>query len=124
MSRQSLTQANRLATRALRSSNICLSSFRLTPVASRMILPRINVSRRSFASAPVRSRGIMPETENPAKEAEEVEVTYAVAELSEGQYHELADEYLENVLSKFEEIADAREDVDVEFSVRTSSNIS
>lgn len=59
----------------------------------------------------------MPDTDKPAKEAEETEVTYAVVELTDGQYHELADEYLDNVLSKFEEVADAREDVDVEFSV-------
>lgn len=66
----------------------------------------------------------MPETENPVKETGgETEVVYTVAELSEGQYHELADEYLENVLSKFEELADAREDVDVEFSVRAASSL-
>lgn len=59
----------------------------------------------------------MPHTENPAKEAAKSESTYTVAEVTESQYHELADIYLENLLSKFEDLQDEREDIDVEFSV-------
>ncbi|CAM1503987.1 Fc.00g015780.m01.CDS01 [Cosmosporella sp. VM-42] len=114
MSNRTLTQASRLATRTLRSSNVRRTSYRLTTLAPRIVA---NVPRRSFASTQARARGIMPETENPAKEAAKPEeVTIAVAELSDNEYHELADEYLDNVLAKFEDIADAREDVDVEFS--------
>jgi frataxin len=61
-------------------------------------------------------RGIMPDTENPANEAEKTEETIAVAELSEAEYHELADAYLEKVLTRFEELQDERDDIDVEFS--------
>lgn len=61
----------------------------------------------------------MPDTENPAKplnESEDVQPSAAVAELTDGEYHELADEYLDNVVGKFEELQDEREDIDVEFS--------
>jgi frataxin len=65
----------------------------------------------------------MPDTEHPAKplnETEEVQPTPAVAEITEQEYHELADEYLENVVNRFEELQDQREDIDVEYSVRTA----
>jgi frataxin len=60
----------------------------------------------------------MPETDNPVKQGvEETQPSVGVAELSDGEYHELADHYLEIVLSKFEQLQDAREDIDIEYSV-------
>ncbi|KAJ2904948.1 uncharacterized protein MKZ38_006813 [Zalerion maritima] len=38
------------------------------------------------------------------------------AQITEAQYNELADEYLETILSKFEELQDEGEDLDVEFA--------
>ncbi|KPM44267.1 hypothetical protein AK830_g2224 [Neonectria ditissima] len=121
MSRQAATQASRMASRALRSStSLCRSPLasRLASAASNALAPRAAVSFRSFFStAPAREKGIMPDTENPAKPEPVAETpSFAVVELSDAQYHELADEYLENVVSKFEELQDAREDIDVEFS--------
>lgn len=64
----------------------------------------------------------MPDAENPAKATPEPETAgFAVVELSDAEYHELADEYLDNVVGRFEELQDAREDIDVEFSVRRAS---
>lgn len=66
----------------------------------------------------------MPDTDDPAKpltETEQVEPTAAVADITEQEYHEIADEYLDNVVNRFEELQDQREDVDVEFSVRIAS---
>lgn len=64
-------------------------------------------------------KGILPESENPpVKQAEDSPVTATPADITEGEYHQLADEYLETILSKFEELQDEREDVDVEFAVR------
>ena len=61
----------------------------------------------------------MPETDNPQKEdPEPTHETWAVAELDEGQYHEVADLYLDKVVSKFEELQDAKEGIDVEYAVR------
>lgn len=60
----------------------------------------------------------MPETENPSKEApEDTATSYGVKELSDEEYHEIADEYLEGVLVQFEKLQDMREDLDIEFSV-------
>ena len=62
----------------------------------------------------------MPDQENPSKPAaktEDVKPSLAVADVTEGEYHELADEYLDNVVNTFEEIQDSREEIDVEFSV-------
>ncbi|KAF5616252.1 regulator of mitochondrial iron homeostasis [Fusarium sp. NRRL 52700] len=61
----------------------------------------------------------MPDTENPAKplnEAEEIHQNAVVANVTEQEYHDLADEYLDNVVGKFEELQDQREDIDVDFS--------
>ncbi|PHH60800.1 hypothetical protein CDD81_1151 [Ophiocordyceps australis] len=61
----------------------------------------------------------MPETEDPSVDKSRntaTKTTYGVVELSEKEYHELADSYLETVLSKFEHLQDTREDFDVEFS--------
>lgn len=44
-------------------------------------------------------------------------VTYEVAELSDGEYHELSDYYLDIICTKYEDLQDMREDVDVEFAV-------
>lgn len=61
----------------------------------------------------------MPETENPAKQdVTDVPPSIGVAELSDGEYHDLADAYLEGVLSRFEQLQDTREDIEVEYSVR------
>ena len=64
----------------------------------------------------------MPESDDPPppQSVPESKAEAHAAEISEGQYHELADEYLETILSKFEELADEREDVDVEFAVCSS----
>lgn len=59
----------------------------------------------------------MPETENPAKQdVTDVPPSIGVAELSDGEYHDLADAYLEGVLSRFEQLQDTREDIEVEYS--------
>ncbi|KAF5021433.1 hypothetical protein F66182_6527 [Fusarium sp. NRRL 66182] len=117
MSRQVASRASRLASRAIRSTPICRSSFR---IASTVHASSLVARPQSFFSTTAsRTRGIMPDTEHPAKplnEAEEVQPAAAVAEITEGEYHELADEYLDNVVGRFEELQDQRDDIDVEFS--------
>ncbi|KAF4989736.1 hypothetical protein FGRMN_8923 [Fusarium graminum] len=121
MSRQVASQASRLASRAVRSSApVCRSSFRVasTAYASRLSASPA-LSQSHFSTTVSSKRGIMPDTEHPAKpldETESVDLTPAVAEITEQEYHELADEYLENVVARFEELQDQREDIDVEFS--------
>lgn len=62
----------------------------------------------------------MPDgSKQPANEAGEPDktTTHTPTEITEAQYHQLADEHLEAMLNKFEELQDSREDVDVEYSV-------
>ncbi|KAF5566937.1 regulator of mitochondrial iron homeostasis [Fusarium phyllophilum] len=119
MSRQIAFQASRLASRAIRSSTpICRSSFRIAPAISLLSI-RSALSQRCFSTTISDKRGIMPDTENPAKplnEAEEIYQNAVVADITEQEYHDLADEYLDNVVGKFEELQDQREDIDVDFS--------
>ncbi|KAF5651798.1 hypothetical protein F25303_3915 [Fusarium sp. NRRL 25303] len=119
MSRQIAFQASRLASRAIRSSTpICRSSFRIAPAISHLST-RCALSQKCFSTTISDKRGIMPDTENPAKplnEAEEIHQNAVVADITEQEYHDLADEYLDNVVGKFEELQDQREDIDVDFS--------
>ncbi|KAH6891233.1 hypothetical protein B0T10DRAFT_306140 [Thelonectria olida] len=115
--------ASEAASRALRSSttaSLCRTSLaaRLAPAVSRALLPRATfVSVRSFSTSPVRGKGIMPDSENPAKaEPADDSTSFAAVELSDADYHEIADEYLDNIVAKFEELQDSRDDVDVEYS--------
>lgn len=61
----------------------------------------------------------MPDTENPAKDTEPAASAYTAVELSDDSYHQLADVYMEDILSKFEALQDVREGLDVEYSVRS-----
>ncbi|EWG42969.1 hypothetical protein FVEG_04636 [Fusarium verticillioides 7600] len=119
MSRQIAFQASRLASRAIRSSTpVCRSSFRIAPAISHFSILS-TLSQKCFSTTVSNKRGIMPDTENPAKplnEAEEIHQNAVVADITEQEYHDLADEYLDNVVGKFEELQDQREDIDVDFS--------
>jgi frataxin len=42
------------------------------------------------------------------------------AHLTDAEYHEVADSYLEVILSELETLADKNEAIEVEYSVRTS----
>lgn len=64
----------------------------------------------------------MPDTESPAKQPPtSPEASYGAVDLSESAYHDIADEYLEGVLTQFEALQDTREDIDIEFSVSLCS---
>ncbi|TLS25096.1 hypothetical protein PpBr36_07016 [Pyricularia pennisetigena] len=74
---------------------------------------------RSVATATAsRRKGIQPESETPepTDPDESAYVPKTPAPLEESEYHDLADEYLDNVLSKLEDVAEQRPDVDVEYS--------
>lgn len=62
----------------------------------------------------------MPETEDPAPA--EPAPTHHVSEptpIEDEEYHERADEYLDEVVARVEELAESRDDVDVEYAVRS-----
>lgn len=122
MARQAIAQASRLVARTARSSCAARASFRVAPRVSRAVVlpPQFTCARRLFSASASRTKGIMPDTENPVKEeTAKTEPSVGVAELSDSEYHELADQYLDTVLAKFEQLQDAREDIDIEYSVRS-----
>jgi frataxin len=59
----------------------------------------------------------MPDTENPSHTTPASKQQYTPVELSESEYHEIADEYMERLLETCEEAQDEREDLDIEYSV-------
>ncbi|KXT14365.1 hypothetical protein AC579_2764 [Pseudocercospora musae] len=72
---------------------------------------RFSVHSRSRA-------GLMPDTEDPQppKESPPEQVAQHPAELSDDQYHELADEYMDTVHEKAELLQEGREDIEVEYA--------
>jgi frataxin len=74
---------------------------------------------RFVSSSAGRNRGILLDTDEPKpKTPEDTVVTVTAANITDNEYHKLADDYLQAVLTKFEELQDSREDVDVEYAVR------
>jgi frataxin len=59
----------------------------------------------------------MPDTSNPDKAATKTETTFAVAELSDAEYNELSDEFMHDLLERFETHQDNGAPIDVEYSV-------
>lgn len=69
-------------------------------------------------------KGLSPESENPKpKILESNPEPKQAAELSQEQYNELSDKYMDMMVEKLEELQEEREDVDVEYSVRFFSRL-
>ncbi|ATY66203.1 mitochondrial chaperone Frataxin [Cordyceps militaris] len=117
MSRTSLVYVSRLASRALSRAATPRAALCRLPVLSHSAASAAAPQRCLSSSAPLR-KGIMPDTASPAKEPlpSSPELTYGAIELSESEYHDIADEFLEGVLTQFEALQDTREDIDIEFS--------
>lgn len=77
---------------------------------------RSPVGLRHIHTTSTRTIAILEDRDIKPKASEPSPVSVAASDITEAEYHQLADEYLETLLSKFEELQDAREDVDVEFS--------
>jgi len=97
-------------------------SLSTRPVAPRY-LPRqapcaSHVATRSFSNASRAFKGILPDTDEPTlKEREPLHEVKDPTPIEIEEYHERADHYLEELVSKAEELAEEKEGVDVEYSV-------
>lgn len=124
MARSNLMKLSRAASRNLQRSSatpMIAHRFVLPVSASQSLRVTPSASRKLFTTSASSSRGIMPDTDDPHGKASEppaAPVSMNVAELSDGEYHELSDKYLDTVVSKLEEVQEQREGWDVEFSVR------
>jgi frataxin len=78
----------------------------------------ISGSVRNFSCSQASPKGIYPESDNPpAKTLEPEAKPQEPTELTIEEYHEVADTCIDRLVATFEELQEAREDVDVEYSV-------
>ncbi|KAL6864197.1 hypothetical protein J3F83DRAFT_742882 [Trichoderma novae-zelandiae] len=105
-----------LLSRTLRTPRASRTSIRLLPSISRAIPPSVSSQRRPFSAHASLRKGIMPDTSNPDKAPTKTETKFAVAELSDAEYNDLANEYLNDLLEKFETLQDNGAPIDVEYS--------
>lgn len=130
MTRQTLSRVASQASRALRSSNAS-SASRIAPPRFALVTPLVSraalvaaARSRAFSSSPTSAKGILPHSDDPAPpNVLESETKAVPAELTDAEYHEVADAYLDVILSRLEEIAEKDEGIDVEYSVRTDRGI-
>ncbi|KXJ97045.1 Frataxin-like domain-domain-containing protein [Microdochium bolleyi] len=110
MSRHITSALGRAAARSARAS---------VPATSCLLVPRLTTARASlYAPAPhTLSRATFSTSAQLRTPISAEQLKAATpAPLSDEEYHDVADRYLEDVQTKFEELAETREDVDVEYS--------
>ncbi|THW73259.1 frataxin [Aureobasidium pullulans] len=72
---------------------------------------------RCFSNVSRNYKGILPDTDEPTmKEREPLHTVNDPTPIEVDEYHERADQYLEELVSRAEELAEEKQDVDVEFS--------
>ncbi|KAK4152613.1 hypothetical protein C8A00DRAFT_44366 [Chaetomidium leptoderma] len=119
MARSSASKLARIACRGLQTTRIARTGLPSIPAAPTLLHPVPQFStpleaRRSISHSSGR-KGITPD-DKPPKHVETSKVIQTPADITEGEYHTVADEYMETLLTRLEELQDEREDVDVEFS--------
>lgn len=105
---------------AARSSTVLQS----TTLAQRLFVasPMLG-SSRSFASSTAILKGLSPESDNPKPTRPEGHTAALMpTEVTVEEYHTISDKTMDEIVAKLEQLQEDREDVDVEFSVRGSSD--
>ncbi|KAK3491235.1 Frataxin-like domain-containing protein [Neurospora hispaniola] len=115
MSRTGVFKVARASLRSLQgiSRNTRITS---TPFAAASLLPRATVPR-FYSTAGPNGNMITPDKQ-PVQPKEEAAPTVvrAATELTDDEYHKLADQYMDRLVTHLEELQDEREDIDVEYS--------
>ncbi|KAF2689643.1 Frataxin [Lentithecium fluviatile CBS 122367] len=110
-----LRRAARSSIRAQRPANCIIARATATPLVHGRhgsLVP----SRRSFHASTV-VRGIMPDAQNPApRHAEQADQPTVPTDISTSEFHERADAFLDELVSRLEEKQDQTPDVEVEYS--------
>lgn len=125
MTKQFLSRTTGLLSRGLRTSTT--STFpgttrsaprRTLTISSRTILAPLTSQSRFLSTTSSKYKGILPDSSDPTPPNVQDHAPKPVpAELTDEEYHELADEYLEVVLAQVEAMAEKNEAVEVEYSV-------
>ncbi|KAG9546940.1 Frataxin, partial [Aureobasidium melanogenum] len=109
------------APRSVRCLRQAVRSLSTRPVAPRY-LPRqalcaSQIAPRYLSNSSRTFKGILPDTDEPTmKESEPLHEINDPTPIAVEEYHERADHYLEELVSRAEELAEEKEGVDVEFS--------
>lgn len=85
--------------------------------------PAASSSARPFSTTPFIRKGLSPDSSEPEPPKTEPHANSGdAAQLSDAEYHEIADQYLDNLVLKLEELSEkSNEGMEVEFSVRNPS---
>jgi len=106
--------ASRNPSTAIRSPLLCPA---VLPITTQGFQSSSIQSPRFFSTTRPSFKGLSPETENPEPKESESHVTASgPAEITTEQFHEIADEYLNALIEKLEELQEETEEVDVEYS--------
>ena len=127
MARSGLAQVARVARLGLRTPPVArISSPGLAAASSFLqlsprLLPSIPIPTMRFISISPDRKGITPDDKPPApKDVDIPPVVRTAADITDDVYHSVADEYMDRLVTHLEGIQDQREDIDVEYSVRSS----
>jgi frataxin len=119
MARSNASKIVRVAYRGLQNTRVPRMTIPGVSVAPAIIhhkpSPTPGFVTRRFISSSSGRKGITPDDKAP-NPLETLPVTKTPADISDSEYHAVADEYLEKLLTQLEVMQDQREDVDVEFS--------
>ena len=76
---------------------------------------------RGFCSTPIAHKGLTPDSADPEPNLHDGAKHVAEpADITEGKFHEVADQYIDGLVEKLEKLQEDREDVEVEYSVRST----
>ncbi|KAL2131205.1 hypothetical protein VTI74DRAFT_5408 [Chaetomium olivicolor] len=118
MARSSASKLARVVSRGIQTAPVARSIVPSVSAAAILPHPAPSVSilaARRFISSSSYRFGITPDNKG-SKVVETPTVIKTPAPITESEYHTVADEYLDRLLTRLEELQDEREDVDVEFS--------
>ncbi|KAL2149737.1 hypothetical protein VTH82DRAFT_8389 [Thermothelomyces myriococcoides] len=119
MARSAASKLARVARRGLQSTHSAPAVLPRISAAPSLLhyTPKAagSLTARRFISHSSGLNGITPDNK-PAKPVDTPPVPKTPANISINEYHTLADEYLERLLTRLEELQDEREDVEVEYS--------
>jgi frataxin len=112
--------------RSLRSSTIHRAAQSSLTTSRRLaIIPTTALAQplphRTFSTTTFRPRGLQPDSSDPSPPKTEpgTDSSAGAAQISDAEYHEIADQYLNTLVLALEELAESNsEGVEAEFSVR------
>lgn len=123
MARPAATKLARVAYQGLQTARAARFILPGVSAASTVLTPQPRLATpppaRRFISSSTERKGITPDDKpRDPNNVETPKVAQTPANMTDSEYHTVADEYLERLLTHLEELQDSREDVDVEYSVR------